>query len=184
MSRLDFEPEEKDEYELHSLTKIDFYLEFVLTLIGNVLTLIIFNYERFGGDPMKRGIENKLISSLAMTQITGTFLSAVTLFFRALIGPLNLTLTQALWFIMVSLNHFASLTLIVIYSYKDLNILAFNFASHLDEGLWFIFSQILTLSMSIIFTFIMYFLNHGSFALVSAYAGLPIPPRASSKYVL
>ena len=180
MSHLIFEHLDKQDYELHYFSKIDLYIEFFLTLIGNGLSLVVINYEQFGGDPMKRGIENKFISSLAITQIVGTFLSALTLFLRALVGPLNLVLTQAVWFILVSLNHFASLVLILIYSYKDLNILAFHFASHLDEGFWFIFSQIQTLSMSIMFTFIMYFLNHGSFALVSAYAGLPIPPRASS----
>ena len=131
---------------------------------------------------MKRSIVNKLISSLGMAQIVGMLLSATSLLFRAFIGPFNLILTLTILFIMGSLNHFACLILMLIYSYKCLNILAFNASSHLNEEFWFILSQILCLLLSITFTLTSFFLHHLSFPLICAYAGMPIPPMPSSNF--
>ena len=163
-----------ESHELHYLLKIDLCIEFFLTLIGNGLCLIVMNYEQFGGDPMKRGIENKLISSVCVAQILGMFSSATLSLIRALYGPVNIIIATSVWFILASLNHFASLTLMLMFFNKNLNILAFNFVSHTDENFWFWFLQILNLSLSIILTFILYFLNQVSLPLISMYAGLPI----------
>ena len=185
MSDFIFEPQEiepEDDYDLHYLSKIDICIEVIFTLIGNGLCLMVINYEQFGGDPMKRSIVNKLISSLGMAQIVGMLLSATSLLFRAFIGPFNLILTLTILFIMGSLNHFACLILMLIYSYKCLNILAFNASSHLNEEFWFILSQILCLLLSITFTLTSFFLHHLSFPLICAYAGMPIPPMPSSNF--
>ena len=92
-----FEPNDvqdvQDTHELHYLLKIDLCIEFFLTLIGNGLCLAVMNYEQFGGDPMKRGIENKLISSVCIAQILGMFSSATISLIRALYGPVNIIIT-------------------------------------------------------------------------------------------
>ena len=77
-------------HELPYLLKIDLCIEFFLTLIGNGLCLLVMNYEHFGGDPMKRGIQNKLISSVCFAQIVGMFSSATMSMIRALYGPINI----------------------------------------------------------------------------------------------
>ena len=122
--------EPHENHELHYWLKIDLIFEFFLTLIGNGLCLVVINYEQFGGDPMKRGIENKLISSVCIAQILGMFSSATISLIRALYGPVNIIISTTIWFILVSLNHFACLTLMLMFSNKNLNILAFNFVSH------------------------------------------------------
>ena len=163
-----------ENYEIHDWLKIDLIFEFFLTLIGNGLCLVVINYEQFGGDPMKRGIENKLISSVCVAQILGMFSSAILSLIRALYGPVNIIIVTSIWFILGSLNHFASLTLMLMFLNKNLNILAFNFVSHVEENFWFLFLQILNLSLSIILVFIIYFLSQISFPLISLYAGFPI----------
>ena len=181
-----FEPNDvqdvQDTHELHYLLKIDLCIEFFLTLIGNGLCLAVMNYEQFGGDPMKRGIENKLISSVCIAQILGMFSSATISLIRAIYGPVNIIISTTIWFILVSLNHFACLTLMLMFSNKNLNILAFNFVSHMDENFWFWFLQILNVSLSSILSFIVYFLSQSYFPLISTYAGLPITSVPSKVY--
>ena len=110
-----------ENHELHYWLKIDLIFEFFLTLIGNGLCLVVINYEQFGGDPMKRGIENKLISSVCVAQILGMFSSATLSLIRALYGPVNIIIATSVWFILASLNHFASLTLMLMFFNKNLN---------------------------------------------------------------
>ena len=169
----------QDTHELHYLLQIDLCIEFFLTLIGNGLCLVVMNYEQFGGDPMKRGIENKLISSVCIAQILGMFSSATISLVRALYGPVNIIVATTVWFILASLNHFASLTLMLMFSNKILNILAFNSVSHTEENFWFWFLQIINVSFSTILSFIFYFLSQSYFPLISTYAGLPITSEPS-----
>ena len=42
---------------------------FGLTALNNVLLLAIIHYERFGGDPQKRGLGNRLISAIFWTML-------------------------------------------------------------------------------------------------------------------
>ena len=41
--------------------------------VGSVLWFLVIHYERFGGDPMKRSISNKLLSSAALVKLLGGF---------------------------------------------------------------------------------------------------------------
>ena len=170
----------EDAFDLHFVLKIEICVEFLFTLIGNCLSLVVINFEQYGGDPMKRGLENKLISSFCMAQIVGMFSSASVSMVRALFGPISVGLATLAWFIMITSNHFASLLIMLIFSNKNLNILAFNFVSHLDEGFWFSFSQFFGLISSIVLTFVMYVLNEGSLPVINAFAGLPIDQTSFS----
>ena len=38
---------------------------------GNALLWSIFHYERFGGDPQKRGLQNRLVSELVLSALLG-----------------------------------------------------------------------------------------------------------------
>ena len=67
----------------------------------------------------------------------------------------------------------------LMFSNKNLNILAFNFVSHMDENFWFWFLQILNVSLSSILSFIVYFLSQSYFPVISTFAGLPITPEPS-----
>ena len=61
---------ESDSLDLLTISEI--CLEFPVTIIGNILCLVIFHYERFGGDPMKRSIVNKFISAVCLTMAATT----------------------------------------------------------------------------------------------------------------
>ena len=140
---------EEEDFDLYLLTKVELTIEFILTLIGNVLYVIIVNYEQYGGDPMKRSLLNKLISSICLACIGGSLTSALSLLLRALFGHIGETLAYVMVTFQAIIFQFITINIIFIFLFKDLSILAFNFVNHLDEGFWFIFSQMFTVLMSI-----------------------------------
>ena len=140
---------EEEDFDLYLLTKVELTIEFILTLIGNVLYVIIVNYEQYGGDPMKRSLLNKLISSICLACIGGSLTSALSLLLRALFGHIGESLAYVMVTFQAIIFQFITINIIFIFLFKDLSILAFNFVNHLDEGFWFIFSQMFTVLMSI-----------------------------------
>ena len=58
-------------------------------LFGSIFYLGIVHYERYGGDPLKRSIQNQLISATAITALMICYISNVTLTWRIQVGPLN-----------------------------------------------------------------------------------------------
>ena len=50
-----------------------FWMSWFLNLtLGNALLLGVWHYERFGGDPQKRGLQNRLVSEIAVSGLLGT----------------------------------------------------------------------------------------------------------------
>ena len=169
-----FESQDIQDYlDFDLYLKIELCIEFLFTVIGNAMCLVIMHYEQFGGDPMKRGLENKLMSSIGFAQILGLFPSAALSMVRALFGPVNIAIATMVWFVSATMVHFASLMLIWILSNKNLSLLASKFVNHQNEEFWFTFSQIFSLTLSIILSLVMYILNDGSFPVIKNYAGLP-----------
>ena len=58
-------------------------------LFGSIFYLGIVHYEHYGGDPLKRSIQNQLISATAITALMINYISNVTLTWRIQVGPLN-----------------------------------------------------------------------------------------------
>ena len=73
-------------------------------LFGNIFYLGIVHYERYGGDPLKRSIQNQLISATAITALILCYISNVTLTWRIQVGPLN---EDVAMFAVSSLRYFA-----------------------------------------------------------------------------
>ena len=48
-----------------------FGMEQKIKYSGNALLWSIFHYERFGGDPQKRGLQNRLVSELVLSALLG-----------------------------------------------------------------------------------------------------------------
>ena len=61
--------------------------------IGLIISSIFYwgtiYYERYGSDPMKRTIQNKLVSAMAFSMINSCYTSNIGLAWRIQIGPLN-----------------------------------------------------------------------------------------------
>ena len=165
---------EVEDFDLYFLTKIDIWLELFMTLLGSGLYLVIVNYEQFGSDPMKRSILNKLISATCLGAIAGTLPSAITLFLRASLGGLDEYFAITIVFVQVFFFFFVIINVIIIFGYKDLSILAFNFVNRLEEGFWFTFLQMFNAMASLIFTSIEHFVADQSRPVAKAYAGVQI----------
>lgn len=139
-----------EDFDLYFVTKVELIIEFFLTLFGNALYVVIVNYEQYGGDPMKRSLVNKLISSICLACIGGSLTSALSLLLRALFGGIGETLAGVMVTFQAITFQFININIIFIFLFKDLSILAFNFVNHLDEGFWFIFSLLFNALMSIL----------------------------------
>ena len=61
--------------------------------IGLIISSIFYwgtiYYERYGGDPMKRTIQNRFISAIAFSTIMNEYTATVAFAWRIQIGPLN-----------------------------------------------------------------------------------------------
>ena len=58
-------------------------------LFGSIFYLGIVHYERYGGDPLKRSIQNQIISATAITALMLCYIANVALTWRIQVGPLN-----------------------------------------------------------------------------------------------
>ena len=137
-SNFDFESN-----SLHLLTILEIILEFLVILIGNILCLIIFHYERFGGDPMKRGLVNKFISTICLTMGATNFWHACTLVLRISFGPFPLGLASVFILSTIYGVLFLCMNVICVFTLKILQIKAFYFINGLNEDFWFLMTVIL-----------------------------------------
>ena len=165
---------EVEDFDLHYLTKIDIWIELFMTLLGTGFYLVIVNYEQFGGDPMKRCILNKLISSTCLGAIGGMLPSAIAHALRALLGGLNLCLATSIVFLQIFCLIFTIANVIFIFAYKDLSIFAFQFVNHLEEEFWYVFLQVFNVFIALTLTSIEHFITDEPRPLAKAYAGVHI----------
>ena len=75
-------------------------------------------YERYGGDPMKRTIQNKLASAIAFSIIMHCYTDNVGMAWRIQIGPINDNVAMILVFITASFDVFLMMNLSEIIIYK------------------------------------------------------------------
>ena len=131
---------ENDSLDLLTISEI--CLEFIVTIIGNILCLIICHYERFGGDPMKRSIVNKFISTVCLTMAAASFLSASTLLLRVFYGPFPLVLANVIIYLELYGVVLLCINVICVFILKILQIKAFYFVNGLNEDFWFLVTEI------------------------------------------
>ena len=131
---------ESDSLDL--LTILEICLEFLVTIIGDILYLTICHYERFEGDPMKRSIVNKFISALCLTMASSSFWSASTLLLRVFYGPFPLVLAKFILLLIIYAVLFICMNVICVFILKILQIKAFYFVNGLNEDFWFLVTEI------------------------------------------
>ena len=78
-------------------------------LFGSIFYLGIVHYERYGGDPLKRSIQNRLISATAITALMLCYIVNVALTWRVQVGPLN---EDVAMFAISSFRYFVTILLI------------------------------------------------------------------------
>ena len=89
-------------------------------LFGNIFYLGIVHYEHYGGDPLKRSIQNQLISAIAIAALILCYISNVTLTWRIQVGPLNedvamFAISSFRFFVMVILINLSELMIYKVY---------------------------------------------------------------------
>ena len=89
--------------------------------IGSVFYCFTIHYERYGGDPMKRSIQNKLVSAIAFSALILCYTSNIALAWRIQIGPINDKIAITINCVHQSVVMFGSMNLseIMIYKVKD-----------------------------------------------------------------
>ena len=75
-------------------------------VIGSIFYIGIIYYERYGGDPMKRSNQNRMISAIAFSVV---MISNVAMIWRFQFGPLNEHMAM---FVMVFIHFFVMFMLI------------------------------------------------------------------------
>ena len=78
-------------------------------LFGSIFYLGIVHYERYGGDPLKRSIQNRMISTTAITALMMCYIVNVAWTWRVQVGPLN---EDVALFAISSFRYFLTLLLI------------------------------------------------------------------------
>ena len=160
--------------ELHPLTVLDISLEFIVTIIGNILCLIIVHYERFGGDPMKRSLVNKFISTICFTIAITLFLSAFTLLVRVYFGPFPLTLASVIVYSEIYGVLFICMNVVCVLGFKILESKAFYFANGLNEDFWFAVTEIFNATLCFSLLVKQRLLSGRPLPYVKALAGQPL----------
>ncbi len=61
-----------------------------ITITGTLLVMGLISYEKFGGDPQKRGIFNQLIAQMLSVILVCQWISASLTFWKTTMGPLTI----------------------------------------------------------------------------------------------
>ena len=118
-----------DSTDLKFATKIGICVEFPLVQLGNLFLVIIIHYEHFGADPMKRSLANKLVSAMCLSILYAQVSSSMTLILRVIFGGLGLPLAHFLVLLQISGILLVGMNVMGIFSFKSLQLLAFNFSN-------------------------------------------------------
>ena len=90
--------------------------------VGLIISSIFYwgtiYYERYGGDPKKRTIQNKLIAAIALSIILRCYTTNVVVAWRIQIGPLNDYVAMAVVFMDAEFETFMMINLSEIIIYK------------------------------------------------------------------
>ena len=132
----------------------------LIEIINNLFYFCLINYERFGGDPMKRSVKNRLIAQTGYVMIMTNFTVTPIWAWRAFFGPLDPCLAS----IADALRHLTLVWLVLCFTeciaLKALLTLKWNKVSAMDEEFWGIFLWIFNASFSIGSHIARYFIGH------------------------
>ena len=157
--------------KLTMFTRIELCLEFPSVILGSLMFLVIIHFERYGGDPMKRSIANKLVSAISVSSMTTMTFTSIFHLYRVFIGgfhiqlALVITLGQIFGILMIMMN------LIGFFTFKCMRLLAFHFANRLDEDFWFWSFEVFSIFICLTLTTLEYVIAETPMPLVFVWAG-------------
>ena len=118
--------------------------------VGSVLWFLVIHYERFGGDPMKRSISNKLLSSAALVKLLGGFVIENIFLAGTFFGCLPHFIGISFVYVR-NVKIYAMTSFLMIYMvYKCFLIYSFTFASRLNDE----FVSLLIISNVLLYCFV------------------------------
>ena len=101
--------------------------------VGSVLWFLVIHFEQFGGDPMKRSISNKLLSSAALVKLIGGFVIENIFLAGTFLGCLPHFIGISFVYVR-NIKIYGMTTFLMIYMvYKCFLIYSFTFASRLND---------------------------------------------------
>ena len=159
---------------LHPLTVLDISLEFLVTIIGNILYFIIVHFERFAGDPMKRSMVNKFISTICLTLSLITSLSSTTLLLRVSFGPFPLILAKIIISLEIYGVLFTCMNVVCVFILKIIRAKAFYFVNGLNEDFWFLVTEVFNATLCFLLLVKQRFLSGKPLPYEKALAGQPL----------
>ena len=128
----------------------------LLETIGSFLFLSAIHFERYGGDPQKRSISNRLISFACMNALIGIWIPQSIYYARVMFGCLPHFLGEALIFFRFFIGIGVWSALVVSLIYKCLQIYAFHFTAGLNDEIISIFIEMFLG----LFNFLLCFVKH------------------------
>ena len=128
-------------------------------IIGSIFYWGIIKYEKYGGDPMKRSFQNRLLSAIAYSAILKYYTFNIGFAWRIQVGPLHENLSCLINFCAdsVQMNGFLSFNEIMIY--KVMAIYYWNQICNLDESFWAQFILLFNFGLTFVTHFSRWMLN-------------------------
>ena len=140
-------------------------------LIGSVFFCGTIYYERYGGDPLKRSLRNKLIAGLATAQLLITYTDGFGFSWRILIGPLNDQLAMLIVYLRHCSSVFIFLHLSELMIYCACSFFGWNYICAMEEDFFFTFIVLFNMGFTITSQFCRWMLgslNNEFFELLTA----------------
>ncbi len=122
----------------------------VCLMFGNVMYVGIIHFERFGGDPKKRTVSNRLISVICSLFMWSSISYFTLLHWRAYIGPLNKTLVSAHLISKAWLTQTKVILVIEILTQKMMELYKVKLPYQIDEDWFSVFLTIASFLLSAI----------------------------------
>ena len=104
--------------------------------IGSVFYWGMIYYEKYGGDPMKRSLQNKLVTIIAISIILDCYIFRTAAEWRIHIGTLNDEMTMVVMIVFNVSRVLFSMGICEILIYKVLAINKWSYICSLDEDFW------------------------------------------------
>ena len=105
-------------------------------IIGSVFYWGVIYYEKYGGDPMKRSLQNKLVSTVSFSFILNCYICRSAWEWRIQIGTLNEEIAMVVVFVYNVVRVLIGIGICEILIYKLLSIYKWSHVCSLDEDFW------------------------------------------------
>ncbi len=106
-----------------------FAFTMLIQIFGSGLCFGIWSFERYGGDPQKRTILNRLLGQVALNTILTNVLGLSSFMARLIVGPLSPAMVEAMFFVINTA--FGSATLMALDQMAFIRLFTLSFWKHM-----------------------------------------------------